>query len=86
MQWADDASGEFSCEIKLEIENKRGLLARTATVISDCGVNIENVYMEDRDGFSMNLLYLIKVADRNHLAALMRRLRRIVNVMRIARL
>ena len=86
VQWADDASGEFSCEIKLEIENKRGLLARTATVISDCGVNIENVYMEDRDGFSMNLLYLIKVADRNHLAALMRRLRRIVNVMRIARL
>jgi len=86
VQWADDASGEFSCEIKLEIENKRGLLARTATVISDCGVNIENVYMEDRDGFSMNLLYLIKVVDRNHLAALMRRLRRIVNVMRIARL
>ncbi len=86
VQWADDASGEFSCEIKLELENKRGLLARTATVISDCGVNIENVYMEDRDGFSMNLLYLIKVADRNHLAALMRRLRRIVNVMRIARL
>ena len=86
VQWADDASGEFSCEIKLEIENKTGLLARTATVISDCGVNIENVYMEDRDGFSMNLLYLIKVADRNHLAALMRRLRRIVNVMRIARL
>jgi RelA/SpoT family (p)ppGpp synthetase len=86
VQWADDASGEFSCEIKLEIENKLGLLARTATVISDCGVNIENVYMEDRDGFSMNLLYLIKVADRNHLAALMRRLRRILNVMRIARL
>ena len=86
VQWAGDASGEFSCEIKLEIENKKGLLARTATVISDCGVNIENVYMEDRDGFSMNLLYLIKVTDRNHLATLMRRLRRIINVMRIARL
>ena len=86
VQWANDASGEFSCEIKLEIENKKGLLARTATVISDCGVNIENVYMEDRDGFSMNLLYLIKVKDRNHLASLMRRLRRIINVMRIARL
>ncbi len=86
VQWADDASGEFSCEIKLEIENKSGLLARTATVISDCGVDIENVYMEDRDGFSMNLLYLIKVANRDHLAALMRRLRRISHVMRIARL
>jgi len=86
VQWADDASGEFSCEIKLEIENKLGLLARTATVISDCGADIENVYMEDRDGFSMNLLYQIKVSDRKHLAKLMRRLHRTANVMRIVRL
>ncbi|MCK4834071.1 MAG: bifunctional (p)ppGpp synthetase/guanosine-3',5'-bis(diphosphate) 3'-pyrophosphohydrolase, partial [Gammaproteobacteria bacterium] len=86
VQWADDAAGEFSCEIKLEIENKSGLLARTATVISDCEADIENVYMEDRDGFSMNLLYMIKVKNRDHLAKLMRRLRRISNVMRITRL
>ncbi|NOQ70235.1 MAG: RelA/SpoT family protein [Gammaproteobacteria bacterium] len=86
VEWADDASGEFSCEIKLEIENKLGLLARTATVISDCGADIENVYMEDRDGFSMNILYLIKVSDRKHLAKLMRRLRRTVSVMHIVRL
>jgi len=85
VQWADDASGEFSCEIKLEIENKLGLLARTATVISDSGADIENVYMEDRDGFSMNLLYLIKVSDRKHLAKLIRRLHRTSNVMRVWR-
>jgi len=48
VEWAEDASGEFSCEVKLEIENKSGLLARTATVISDCGADIENVFMEDR--------------------------------------
>ncbi|MBL4712493.1 MAG: bifunctional (p)ppGpp synthetase/guanosine-3',5'-bis(diphosphate) 3'-pyrophosphohydrolase [Gammaproteobacteria bacterium] len=86
VQWADDASGEFSCEIKLEIENKSGLLARTATVISDCGIDIENVQMEDQDGFSMNLTYQIKVVDRNHLAKLMRRLHRMDHVMHIVRL
>jgi RelA/SpoT family (p)ppGpp synthetase len=86
VNWAEDATGEFTCEIKLEIENKSGLLARTATVISDCGADIENVVMEDRDGFSMNLLYLIKVTDRNHLATIMRRLRRISSVMRITRM
>ena len=86
VQWADDASGDFTCEIKLEIENKPGLLARTATIISDCDVDIENVYMEDRDGFSMNLFYQIKVSNRDHLAMLMRRLRRISSVMRITRL
>jgi RelA/SpoT family (p)ppGpp synthetase len=86
VQWSDDIKGVFSCEIKLEIENKLGLLARTATVISDCGADIENVYMEDRDGFSMNLLYLIKVSDRDHLAHILRRLHRTANVMRIWRL
>lgn len=86
VQWADDASGDFTCEIKLEIENKPGLLARTATIISDCDVDIENVYMEDRDGFSMNLFYQLKVSNRNHLAKLMRRLRRVSSVMRITRL
>lgn len=86
VQWADDASGDFTCEIKLEIENKSGLLARTATIVSDCDVDIENVYMEDRDGFSMNLFYLIKVSNRRHLAMLMRRLRRLSSVMRITRL
>jgi len=86
VQWADDATGEFSCEIKLEIENKSGLLARTATVISDCGADIENVMMEDRDGFSMNLIYLIKLKDRDHLAMVMRRLRRITSVMHIMRM
>ncbi len=86
VHWAEDASGDFICEIKLEIENKSGLLARTATVVSDSGADIENVYMEDRDGFSMNLFYLIKVSDRDHLAKLMRRLRSISSVMRITRL
>jgi len=86
VEWAEDASGEFSCEVKLEIENKSGLLARTATVISDCGADIENVFMEDRDGFSMSLLYTLKVTGRNHLAKLMRRLRRIPSVIRIARM
>ncbi len=85
VQWSDAASGDFSCEVKLEIENKSGLLARTATVISDCGADIENVFMEDRDGFSMSLLFQLKVTDRNHLATIMRRLRRISSVMRIAR-
>jgi len=86
VQWAADASGDFSCDIRLEVENKPGVLARTATVLSEAGVDIENVVMEDRDGFSIGLLYQIKVHDRHHLASMMRRLRRIPSVMRIYRL
>ena len=86
VQWANDAAGEFSSDIRLEVENKPGVLARTATILSEAGVDIENVEMQDRDGFSISLLYQIKVRDRIHLAKLMRRLRRIPSVMRIIRL
>ena len=86
VNWSDDAIGEFICEIKLEMENKSGMLARTATIISDCGADIENVLLEDRDGFSINLLYLLKVSGRDHLAMVMRRLRRVTSIMRITRL
>ena len=81
MHWSEDAVGEFICEIKLEIENKSGLLARTATIISDCGADIDNVSLEDRDGFSLNLIYLLKISGRDHLAMIMRRLRRVTSVM-----
>jgi len=86
VQWSIDACGAFSCDIRLEVENKPGVLARTATVLSEAGVDIENVVMEDRDGFSIGLLYQIKVQDRQHLASTMRRLRRVPSVMRIYRL
>lgn len=86
VHWSEDAIGEFICEIKLEIENKSGLLARTATIISDCGADIDNVSLEDRDGFSLNLIYQLKISGRDHLAMIMRRLRRVTSVMRISRL
>ncbi len=86
VHWSEDAIGEFICEIKLEIENKSGLLARTATIISDCGADIDNVSLEDRDGFSLTLIYLLKISGRDHLAMIMRRLRRVTSLMRISRL
>lgn len=86
VDWSTEALGDFICEIKLELENKSGLLARTATIISDSGADIDNVEIEDRDGFSINLSYLIKVKGRDHLASIMRRLRKVSSVMRITRL
>ncbi len=86
VQWEEDAQAEFSSDIRLEVENKPGVLAKTATILSEEGVDIENVEIQDRDGFSINLLYQIKVRDRKHLAALMRKLRRTSSVMRIFRL
>ena len=85
VKWAGDGEREFTCLIRLDVSNKPGVLARSATVISDEGANIENVDVEDRDGLSTTIAYLIAVHDRDHLARIIRRLRKLPNVMSIQR-
>lgn len=85
VKWADNSSGEYSCQINLHVQNERGVLARLATIVSDEAANIEHVEVEDKDGISTNISFLISVKGRNHLAKILRRLRRVSSVMRIIR-
>jgi len=85
VKWAAEPTGEFSCQLHLHVQNERGVLARLATIISDESANIEHVEVDDRDGLSTNITILISVSGRNHLAKIMRRLRRVNSVMRIIR-
>ncbi len=85
VKWADDSSGEYTCQLSMHVQNERGVLARLATIISDEAANIEHVEVEDKDGLSTNITFIIAVRDRDHLAKIMRRLRRVRSVMRIAR-
>ena len=55
-------------------------------MISDEGANIENVEVEDRDGLNTSILYQITVLDRNHLARIIKRLRKLPNIMTIHRI
>jgi guanosine-3',5'-bis(diphosphate) 3'-pyrophosphohydrolase len=67
-------------------KNVRGLLGRVATGISQAGVNIEHVNMDgEKPGLFIELNFLVQVSGRMHLATLMRGLRRIPDVVRIAR-
>ncbi|MCW8922372.1 MAG: RelA/SpoT family protein [Gammaproteobacteria bacterium] len=85
VQWSDDAEGSFSCRIRLDVANKPGVLARTATIISDEGADIEDVEVEDRDGFTTTITYQLCLHGRLHLADIMRRLRKVPNVIKIWR-
>ncbi|MCK5002120.1 MAG: RelA/SpoT family protein [Gammaproteobacteria bacterium] len=85
VQWSEDAEGSFSCRIRLDVANKPGVLARTATIISDEGADIEDVDVEDRDGFTTTITYQINLQGRNHLADIMRRLRKAPNAIKIWR-
>ena len=85
VEWEDHVEGEFPAEIRVLVANQLGVLATVAAAISDTGANIENVSIEDRDGLYSALTFLIDVADRGHLARVMRRIRSIQFVNRIYR-
>ena len=86
VEWATEPSGDFSTEIKVEVGNKRGVLATVAAAISEQGSNIENVGMEERDGLTSTLKFVMTVNDRKHLAHIIKRLRSIPTVLRIYRM
>ena len=41
--------GEYSAELRVEVENRRGMIAVIATRINSMGVNIEKISTEDKD-------------------------------------
>ncbi len=85
VQWAPEAKGEFSVDIRLEVINKRGVLAILAAEIADMDANIDNVNITERDGKYSTVSFTIEVQDRVHLANIMRRLRKLEPVARINR-
>ncbi len=85
VKWASKPTGEYLCQLNLHVQNERGVLARLATIISDEGANIEHVEVEDKDGISTDITFLISVNGRDHLAKILRRIRNGNSVMRIVR-
>ncbi|OGI39822.1 MAG: bifunctional GTP diphosphokinase/guanosine-3',5'-bis(diphosphate) 3'-diphosphatase [Candidatus Muproteobacteria bacterium RBG_16_64_10] len=85
VQWDAESDGEFPVEVRVDVTNQRGVLATVAAAIAEMGSNIENVGMEERDGMTSTLMFTITARDRRHLARIMRRVRAIKLVMRIAR-
>ena len=83
--WEPDLDGEFPVEIRVDTANQKGVLATVASVIADTGANIENVTMDNRDGFNASLNFVINVSGRVHLAKVMRRIRNVSQVSRITR-
>ncbi|MDR2837537.1 MAG: bifunctional (p)ppGpp synthetase/guanosine-3',5'-bis(diphosphate) 3'-pyrophosphohydrolase [Azonexus sp.] len=86
VEWEPEEGKLFEVRIKLEVKNSRGVLARVAAAIAEAGSNIEHVSMDaDPERLSTVLHFTIQVAHRNHLAAVMRVIRQIPDVSRIAR-
>jgi len=85
VEWSPEASGEFSACITAEVMDRRGVLARVATLIADQDSNIEHIEFEDRDRMTSVLQIHLTAHDRVHLARILRALRQLPSVMRVRR-
>ncbi|MDR2189450.1 MAG: bifunctional (p)ppGpp synthetase/guanosine-3',5'-bis(diphosphate) 3'-pyrophosphohydrolase [Azonexus sp.] len=86
VEWEPEDGKLFDVRIKLEVKNRRGVLGQVAAAIADAGSNIEHVAMDaDPESLFTLLHFTIQVAHRKHLASVMRTLRQIPEVSRIAR-
>jgi len=85
VSWEKDIDLEFSSQITIETLNKPGALAEVATTIADSGSNIEQVSVLGRHEDCSVLSFLLQMRDRQHLAQVMRKVRKMPNVIRVAR-
>ncbi|MEQ1545045.1 bifunctional (p)ppGpp synthetase/guanosine-3',5'-bis(diphosphate) 3'-pyrophosphohydrolase [Methyloglobulus sp.] len=85
VEWSQDATGEFSAELRLEVLNQRGSLATVASTISEHNSNIENVTVIEQDSRLSVDLITVSVKDRVHLAKIMRKLKELPIVIKITR-
>ena len=85
VNWAEKVRGVFSVNVRVDTENKRGVLANVATAIAEQGSNINNVNVEERDGRISTIRLNIEVKDRVGLAHIIKGIRRVPNVFRVAR-
>ena len=85
VEWAPELGRLFDVEIHVTVMNQRGVLAKVAGAIAAESANIDGIRMdEDRSAYT-DMHFTLQVADRQHLARIKRSLRRIPEVIHIAR-
>ena len=85
LRWDDLVEGEFSVALRIELENRRGIIAVLATRINSMDVNIEKISSEDKDYQFSYVDLEMSVQNRVHLANIMKRIRSLKQVHRVSR-
>ncbi len=83
--WAENTPRMFGSELRVEVENRMGVLAAVAAAIAGTETNIDHVELEERDAQTSVLVFEVRVRDRKHLAQVMRVIRRMPDVLRLSR-
>jgi RelA/SpoT family (p)ppGpp synthetase len=83
--WQTSSDRVFHVEIKIEVSNRMGVLARVASAIAGTQTNIDRVSVVERDSDSSTLIFELLVQDRRHLARVIRAVRGMSEVLKVTR-
>jgi len=86
VSWAPITKGMFPVAVRIVARNTPGVLASISTSIGEADSNIERVAQPEANPETATLLFTVSVRDRDHMARVLRRLRRNSNVVRVNRI
>ncbi len=85
VSWQPKPGRMFLAEIRIDTVNRMGVLAAVSAAIAGTQTNISHVTIEQRDAETSVIVFVIEVEGRSHLARVMRVVRRMPDVLRVAR-
>jgi guanosine-3',5'-bis(diphosphate) 3'-pyrophosphohydrolase len=85
LRWHNEIEGDYIAALKIEVENRRGVIAVIATRINSMDINIEKIATGDKDHLFALVDLELQVQSRVHLARVMKRLRNIDGVRKVTR-
>ena len=86
VNWHQELDREFSTDIKILASDEPGLLATMASAITSSATNIESINTQDLDLGHIEFTLTLQVKGRDQLAALIRKLRTLKNILSIHRI
>ncbi len=86
MAWDRNVEGDYRVALRIEVENKPGVLAQVAAAVAESNSNIDAVEYRERDVAVSVMEFAIEVRNRKHLADVIRRIRRLGVVHGVLRL
>jgi len=85
VDWQQTGGRLFQSELRVHTANRMGVLAALSAAIAGTQTNISHVTVEARDADHSEMAFILEVRDRQHLAKIVRMLRRMNDVQRVTR-
>lgn len=86
LMWSENIDDLFSSCIKVEVENKRGVLAEISSLIAKNECNIDSVTYDDTKETGHNIMiFVISITSLKALSKLMSQLKKNINVLNVIR-